>query len=471
MCPNHPEQFIDWKLVSSISATERVRLWDQFGGPVDQETIKADFLRRVHRKNPPFRIKLKPKPRYCAEIPPMVEYHYKNPPPLLPSLRDVLRCEIGHKNGVPRKVTDEDLFQQVDEDIRAFGEAKEKLRGFENGIVEIKSEDESEVEESAKMVGVETTESEIPHVEIKDEEVEVKNDEVKVNETKSEVILSEEVEMKEETKECIKTTDPINLVSSSESPSNRQVENVHESKLTEVNDAQVISDAVPKIDGANKLDEADESPAPITNGHGPTRPPKRKRMTSSKNFGLDFLEDEELTRKFLASRENGVNGIVDSDKIDAELQHLDSKLIKHLAFQQLQQILSENPEIVNKYQTETANNAIKDALRIKPKKITLPSQMLTADDISRIAQDFLSSEKVDNTNQDQIDEEDAKCPVYPFVPPPADGILYTNGFNHTDNDIEMARAIAQRLERPLIDCKVRARAVLTPVGDILRGER
>lgn len=472
MCPNHPEQFIDWKLVSSISATERVKLWDQFGGPVDQETIKADFLRRVHRKNPPFRIKLKPKPRYCAEIPPMVEYHYKNPPPLLPSLRDVLRCEIGYKRGVPREVTNEDIFHQVDEDIKAFKEAKEKLKGFDFGTVDIKSEDESEVEGSTKMEGVETTESELPHVEIKDEEVEAKSDEIKASETKSEEIVSDELEMKEEVTESIETTDPNNSVSTNELPTNQRVENVHESKETKVNDTQEIVDLVPKDDQVHKIEESEKGPAPITNGHGPTRPPKRKRMTSSKSFGLDFLEDEELTCKFLASRENGVNGIVDSDKIDAELQHLDSQLIKQLAFQQLQQILSENPEIVNKYQTETANNAIKDALRIKPKKITLPSQMLSADDISRIAQEFLSPEKLGNkANQDQTDEEDTKYPVLPFIPPPADGILYTNGFDYTDNDIEMARAIAQRLERPLLDSKVRARAVLTPAGDILRGER
>lgn len=39
------------------------------------------------------------------------------------------------------------------------------------------------------------------------------------------------------------------------------------------------------------------------------------------------------------------------------------------------------------------------------------------------------------------------------------------------DDNERALAIAQRLEKPLRESKVRARAVLTPVGDILAGKK
>jgi hypothetical protein len=93
MCPNHPEQFIvsfnkndgklltvdknfhfqDWQLVNSVSATERIKLWDNYTGPVDQEAVKIEFFRKVHTKNPYFRSKLKLKPRDRVDIPPMVE--------------------------------------------------------------------------------------------------------------------------------------------------------------------------------------------------------------------------------------------------------------------------------------------------------------------------------------------------------------------------------------------------------------
>lgn len=93
MCPNHVEQFLDSSMLSSISATERVRLWDQYQGPVDQEVIKMDFFRKIHRKNPPFRVRVKLKTRNKATIPLMIKQHYASPVELLPSLRDVLRLE------------------------------------------------------------------------------------------------------------------------------------------------------------------------------------------------------------------------------------------------------------------------------------------------------------------------------------------------------------------------------------------
>lgn len=85
--------FQDSKLLTSISATERVKLWDKFTGPVDQDAVKIDFFRKIHRKNPPFRIKVRLPRRNTVQVPDMVKYCYKKPVSLLPKLRDVLRLE------------------------------------------------------------------------------------------------------------------------------------------------------------------------------------------------------------------------------------------------------------------------------------------------------------------------------------------------------------------------------------------
>ncbi|XP_072931408.1 PHD finger protein 12-like isoform X2 [Epargyreus clarus] len=92
MCPNHVEQYIDWNMVNSISVTERVALWDKFSGPIDQHAIKVDFLRRARRNNPAFRVKVPAPERGRVLVPPMVQQHYTNPPPLLPSRREFVRC-------------------------------------------------------------------------------------------------------------------------------------------------------------------------------------------------------------------------------------------------------------------------------------------------------------------------------------------------------------------------------------------
>ncbi|XP_013149241.1 PREDICTED: PHD finger protein 12 [Papilio polytes] len=91
MCPNHVEKYIDWKLVNSISATERVALWDKFSAPVDQHAIKIDFIRRARRARPALRLKAWGY-RGRVVVPQMVRLHYRRPPPLLPSRREHVRC-------------------------------------------------------------------------------------------------------------------------------------------------------------------------------------------------------------------------------------------------------------------------------------------------------------------------------------------------------------------------------------------
>ncbi|XP_071448846.1 PHD finger protein 12 [Hetaerina americana] len=93
MCPNHAEHFLDQKLLTSCSVTERVKLWDKYSGPLDQDTIKLDFFRRAHRKNPPYRIKVRLGQQGRVKVPQSVKDHYKCPPPLLPLERD-LRLQI-----------------------------------------------------------------------------------------------------------------------------------------------------------------------------------------------------------------------------------------------------------------------------------------------------------------------------------------------------------------------------------------
>lgn len=464
MCPNHPEHFIDWKLVSSISATERVKLWDKFSGPVDQETVKIDFIRHVHRKNPPFRVKLKPKPRHCAEIPPMVQYHYKNPPPLLPSLRDVLRCEKVYKHCAPYEATNKEICKELDEDIQAFREAREKL-GFEV------------IEDGETNQTVDEGETDEP----KDVEMNSSNEEIGENEaTKSSSEIFEQT-IDENALDIDKTQVEDKIINEIDSNNSKTFRK--DLKTDPNNECNMKTQQTePKINGLDEhihSDETHENEMALTNGCGPQQlQAKRKRMSNSRCFGSEFLDEfDDIPSKIFALREEEAKNVIDTGKIDAELKHLDSDLIKQLAFQQLQQILSENPELIGKYQMETANKAIKNALTIKPKKIILPSQLLTKEDIARIAQEFLSPEKPNRNKGDEHDElnedamKDVKYPVFPFKPPPADGIFYTNGINHIQDEFELARAIAERLERPLFESKIRARAVLTPVDDILRRER
>lgn len=156
MCPNHPQKFIDWQLLSSISATERMKIWDEYGNePIDHEVIKLQFFRKVHAKNPPFRVKLKPKLKDEVEVPEIIRYQYENPPSLLPSMRDVMRIEHLRKRGtVPIDIRKSDI-SEADEQLEAIQSARKKLKTIFNdqedvhGLL-VEPEEESAEQEKPK---------------------------------------------------------------------------------------------------------------------------------------------------------------------------------------------------------------------------------------------------------------------------------------------------------------------------------
>uniref|UniRef100_A0A1B6BWY5 PHD finger protein 12 n=2 Tax=Clastoptera arizonana TaxID=38151 RepID=A0A1B6BWY5_9HEMI len=77
MCPNHPEHFMDGNLLKSCSVTERLKVWDTFNS-IDHLQVKTDFLRKVHRKNPPFNFRNRYAPAGTAMVPDSVKSKYEN---------------------------------------------------------------------------------------------------------------------------------------------------------------------------------------------------------------------------------------------------------------------------------------------------------------------------------------------------------------------------------------------------------
>ncbi|CAD7086687.1 unnamed protein product [Hermetia illucens] len=360
MCPHHPELFIDWKLVNSISATERVKLWNRFAGPVDHEVVKSEFFRRVHTKNPPFRYKVQPKPRDRAEIPPMIEYHYQNPPELIPSLRDIIRYESITRNGFVEKLQMDrmDLTRLINEDLNAIKVAQQKVKEFRKEVGDADITESSEDEPSEK-----------------EEEPKVK--------AKPKTGRRRGAKQNDESKVAIKSEDDEKMDTGGQEEHSRQL-------------------------------TAEE--------------------IETKNNIKSETDDEEML----------------DIKIDTELRNLDVDLIKILAFQRLQQIIVDNPDIVGKYRNRTAARTIRDICKADPSKnMPLPSQLLTQEDIERIARTFADDGDHDS---DEVDEYDRYQPTI-----------------RTDED--KAREIALRLEPKILKSQIRARAVMTPVGDIIEGNK
>jgi len=54
----------DERLLTSVRLSERILLWNKFSGPIDPHAVKVNFLKKIHRSNPPFRNKCRPATRH-----------------------------------------------------------------------------------------------------------------------------------------------------------------------------------------------------------------------------------------------------------------------------------------------------------------------------------------------------------------------------------------------------------------------
>lgn len=370
MCPNHPETFADWHMLDSISATERVKLWNKFSVPFDHEVVKTEFFRRVHTRNPPFRVKLA-RSRFVdtIQIPPMVQYLYDNPPKLLPSMRDAYRCSNVYRRKrmsppLPDVVSleSDNVRQKVAESVReqleAMKCAREKLRE-----VQILTDCED-------LLGFDEESDNTP-----------------------ETISSAAANKENSTKE---TKKPAKKAGKKQKANNPQQET-----NSEDDDDDESCDS----------DDADEKP-------------EKK---------IDISEG--------ATQLTGA-------KIDYELKYLDVDIIKKLAFQRLQQIITDNTDLVVQYQNRSAAKRIRELIRDNEKAPTvLPSQILGPEDLHRLSIMF-----TEEKNQADIDK-------------------YENYKPKQKTDQEKCVEIATRLEPQIARSQIRTRAVLTPLGNLLEEDK
>lgn len=365
--------------MSSVSATERVKLWSRFSGPIDQDAVKAEFFRKIHMRNPPFRYKVRTAPRERVQVPAMVEYHYRNPPPLLPTLRDVLRCEVVQSRGHSNELLHPDLAAQVEADLHEFQMANVKL----------------------EIGGAAKTDD---------------------NDDEPMIVDSERVEIKIDDDEEAAKVEP---------------------KPTATAETTLDKDGKEETDECCKKDDEVKSSASVC-------------------------------------------------LIDDEIQHLDTALIKTLALQRLQQIIHDNPTVVFQLQQQSVGRAIQEALtRPTPVKLmVMPSELLSRDDVERISRMFASPASSTSSGSPASAQPSpataaaaratirnghiaagSDTMLEKRIKLEDDHDIHRNGIDELRSDAEKVREITMRIAEPMRESKVRARAILMPVTDILLGKR
>lgn len=136
--------------MKTISATERIKLWNKFSGPIDQETVKLEFFRKIHCQNPPFRVRRLLSQKDRAIVPKSVETHYRNPPQLVAALKTVIRIENVLSTPRTTKIIQslDSIADDIDDDLRAIQAANRKLENIENDVDEVVESDTKDSEMS-----------------------------------------------------------------------------------------------------------------------------------------------------------------------------------------------------------------------------------------------------------------------------------------------------------------------------------
>ncbi|KAH8304619.1 hypothetical protein KR018_001737, partial [Drosophila ironensis] len=385
MCPNHAENFIDANMTSSISATERVRLWNRFHQPLDHETVKMEFFRRVNTRNPPLRTKTPIRPRAHIQVPAMVRYHYEKPPALLPSMRQTLRYErVKQRKNLPtaiEEISRESVTESLVKDLEALHTAKAKFREIQREFGTLEADDSD---------------------------------------------------------------------SDAESDKEREQDSSPDSNVERMN---------------GDSEGATPQPGPEAGAPEEATEVKEEPKTSCERIDTSFEEEE---------AEDSKAGI-----IDADLYHLDVDIIKKLAHQRLQQLVQEHPEIVTQYKNRTATRRLRELAvgnaGAGDEAAGLQSQ-LSAEDMNRFSLLFTSetSSILAQKNGNAADEDPAMA-LHPALATAA-AIAAADAAAESyvpraRSDTEKANELAARLQLKILQCKVKARAVITPLGDMLEDSR
>jgi len=368
MCPAHPQQFIDWNLVESLSATERMKLWDRYAkDPVDHEIIKLQFFRKVHMKNPPFRIKLKPKRADEIEIPEIIKYQYQNPPDLLPSMRQVMRIDNLKKRGTVPVDFQKTQLAEIDEQLDAMETARKKLKTIFSDQEDIhKILESSENEEDQQDVEKSPAKSPPPKKSRKH---------------------------KSDTKEV--------------------------AEVKEEGTSQSITDVIQTSDNLKDTENIQDPDIEIK------------------------IETDETIDSTKDTKTESVLTPLELQAINEQLCSLDMNTIKLLAFQRLQQIVNENPNNIQKFQSDKpiASQSIAEIAKWDTHRFPIPVPV------------------------DEINKENEAAENKPVT------IRMRDRPFHIRSDEEKSSSLALSLEYPIHNSKVKSRAVLTFANDYLSGRK
>lgn len=311
MCPNHPEHILEQKLLDSVSLTKRIKLWDKFSGRFCNEAIKVDFLKKIHRKNPPYRCKILMPTQQQVIVPNAVKEMYKNPLPLLKAPKDnqmyfnVKNEVIETKDSNYKGPTPEEQEQWLSDLIAFQGSVACYLASKHTNEKKIKLENENELNENS--------------------------------------------------------TDQNNLISNGSINST--------SKICNDKSNELISNNQPTINGSSNFHEDDDE-IPHENGieneHQPTKIKTEESKLNSCKLSSVHTHDKPNSSSSSAfiSFNNSIHSYI-QDINDIELNKLDNNVLRLLAWQRLQQLIA-NPKTISdsngtnhSYSTASSQTTIK----------------------------------------------------------------------------------------------------------------
>ncbi|TSM28202.1 PHD finger protein 12 [Bagarius yarrelli] len=112
MCPNHIEHLVLNQ--RNLTLSNRCQLFDRFQDRISQHAVKVDFLQRIHRQHPPTRRASHSHAKRTVKVPDAIKSQYKNPPEIMmpAGIRDGELICLGASGSSPFKHLSSDEEQQ-----------------------------------------------------------------------------------------------------------------------------------------------------------------------------------------------------------------------------------------------------------------------------------------------------------------------------------------------------------------------
>lgn len=228
-------------------------------------------------------------------------------------------------------------------------------------------------------------------------------------------------------------------------------QNIEENKIADTEEHIEISneESATKLKGGARNKKHKTSPKKL--------PTSKSIKLVEENAGQTIKCSKSLEKELIPiGSDSAADSLTNFEKVNEAIACFDDSLVKMLAYQRLQQILAQETERLA-FNPQNIAATVQQIIKAEEstKSIPLPSQLLTKDDIERIAKEFTSPKRENDTLNNQSIDLDASLMT---------DIKKDSNCNEFLTDHQKICSLSKNVAEVVSHMDIRTRAVITPIN-------